>query len=120
MSAPAPTPVPTPRPTSPPPDKKPDAPAAVTTQGRVDFRKRLPVWVQELPQFGNFRPSEPDPNYQLLSKADLEEVLKGLPEEVKEEIFNDIDFMDYELLRLFRERDHTAKFNQNRYRRQQI
>lgn len=120
MSAPAPTPAPPPRQTSSPPNKKPDAPAAVTTQGRVDFRKRLPVWVQELPQFGTFQPSEPDPNYQLLSKEALEEVLQDIPESVKKEIFEDIDFMEYELLRLFRERDHAAKFNQNRYRRQQI
>lgn len=121
MSTPAPTPAPTPRPPSDPPGRKGDnAPAAVTTQGRVDFRKRLPVWVQELPQFGGFKPAEPDPNYRLLSKSDLEEVLKDIPEAVKKEIFDDMDFMEYELMRLFRERDHSAKFNQNRYRRQQI
>ncbi len=120
MSTPAPTPAPTPTPApNPAGSKSANAPAA-TTQGRVDFRKRLPVWVQELPQFGNFKPSEPDPNYQLLSRRDLEEVLKDVPEEVRKEILADTDFMEYELLRLFRERDHTAKFNQNRYRRQQI
>ena len=121
MSTPAPTPAPTPRPPSAPPGKKEtNAPAAVTTQGRVDFRKRLPVWVQEMPQFGSFRPSEPDPNYQLLSRADVQEAIKDLSPEAQKQIFDDMDFMEYELLRLFRERDHTAKFNQNRYRRQQI
>lgn len=109
---------------TPPPDKalgKPeqDGPAPVS-QGRPDFRKRLPVWIQELPQFGKFRPSEPDPTYQLLVKKDLEALLVDTPEEVRERIFEDLDFMDYEMLRLFRQRDHLAKFNQNRYRRRQI
>lgn len=117
MSTPAPSPAPTPNQAG---KKDAKTATAVTTQGRVDFRKRLPVWVQELPQFTTFQPAEPDPNYQLLSKSDLEEVLRDIPENVKKEIFDDIDFMEYELMRLFRERDHTAKFNQNRYRRQQI
>ena len=114
-------------PSSPRPVTKPD-PAAEestnthqpSTQGRVNFRKRLPLWIQEMPQFGRFKPDKPDPNYCLLEKAKLEEVLTDIPESVKQEIFEDIDFMDYELLRLFRQRDHTAKFNQNRYRRLQI
>jgi len=119
MSAQSPSP-PRPSPPAVSPDKKPEEKQAPVTQGRVDFRKHLPVWIQELPQFGKFQPAEPDPNYQLLNKKDLEELLKDMPEQVRKEIFDDIDFMDYELLRLFRERDHQAKFNQNRYRRRQI
>jgi hypothetical protein len=105
-----------------PPTTTAKAPQSQTpvTQGRVDFRKRLPVWVQEMPQFGRFKPVEPDPNYQLLRREDLEEVLQDAPESVKKEIFDDVQFMEYELLRLFRQRDHQAKLNQNRYRRQQI
>ena len=95
-------------------------PAAPVSQGRADFRKRLPVWIQEMPQFGKFKPSEPDQNYQLLIRKDLEAVLKDVPEATRKEIFDDMDFMDYELLRLFRQRDYQAKFNQNRYRKQQI
>jgi hypothetical protein len=91
-----------------------------STQGRVNFRKRLPVWVQELPQFGRFQPTEPDQTYCLLEKEKLEEVLTDIPESIKQEIYEDIDFMDYELLRLFRQRDYNAKHNQNRYRRLQI
>ncbi len=113
-----PSPQPTP-PAGPPAQKEAEKPAPIT-QGRLDFRKHLPVWVQELPQFWGFSPTEPDPNYQLLIKQDLEELLHDVSPEVKKEIFDDIDFMDYELLRLFRQRDHQAKFNQNRYRRQQI
>ena len=91
-----------------------------STQGRVNFRKRLPVWVQELPQFGKFQPTEPDQTYCLLEKGKLEGVLTDVPDSIKQEIYEDIDFMDYELLRLFRQRDYTAKYNQNRYRRLQI
>ncbi len=101
------------------PADKQDTPAP-STQGKKDFRKRLPVWVQEMPQFGSFKPSEPDPNYHLLNKADLEEALKDCPQAARQEIFDDMDFMEYELLRLFRERDYYAKYNQNRYRRLQI
>ncbi|MBZ0301073.1 MAG: DUF4231 domain-containing protein [Anaerolineae bacterium] len=116
------TPAPSPRTTPPvdPPDKKATEHHVPITQGRVDFRKRLPIWVQEMPQFGRFRPTEPDPNYQLLNKQAIGELLKDAPDRVKKEIFDDIDFMDYELLRLFRQRDYQAKYNQNRYRRQQI
>ena len=93
---------------------------APSTQGRMDFRKRLPVWIREMPQFGTFQPPEPDPNYQLLSKQAIEQSLTDFPDEIKKEVLDDIDFMDYELLRLFRERDHRAKYSQNRYRRRQI
>jgi hypothetical protein len=93
---------------------------APSSQGRKDFRKSLWVWIQELPQFGRFKPEEPDPNYNLLSKDDLDEVLKDFPQSVKNEIFEDMDFVEYELMRLFRDRDHRAKYNQNRYRRLQI
>ena len=116
-----------PRPAEPPPQPLPpiSAPtdgkeAAPSTQGRKDFRKRLPVWIQEMPQFGNFQPAEPNLNFQLLDKQAIQDAVKDFPDEVKKEIFDDIDFMDYEMLRLFRERDHQAKYNQNRYRRRQI
>lgn len=91
-----------------------------STQGRIDFRKRLPVWIQEMPQFGRFQPAEPDPNYFLLDRTKLEDVLADFSENVRHEIYEDLDFMEYELMRLFRERDHRAKYNQNRYRRLQI
>jgi Protein of unknown function (DUF4231) len=117
MSTQPPSPPKTPPPSD--PTGKKDAPAPIT-QGKMDFRKRLPVWIQEMPQFGKFKPAEPDPNYQLLIKKDLESVMQDVPEATRKEIFDDLDFMDYELLRLFRQRDYQAKFNQNRYRKQQI
>jgi hypothetical protein len=111
----------TPAPSSaaPPGKSAKDVPAPIT-QGRADFRKRLPVWVQDLPQFATFYPAEPDPEYQLLSRQEIEALIKDAPEPVRKEILEDLDFMDYEVLRLFRQRDHQAKYNQNRYRRRQI
>jgi len=102
------------------PKAEPQEQQQPSTQGRIDFRKRLPVWIQEMPRFGRFEPAEPDPNYFLLDKTKLEEVLAACPENVRHEIYEDMDFMDYELMRLFRDRDHRAKYNQNRYRRLQI
>jgi cation transport ATPase len=67
-----------------------------------------------------FEPPAPDPNYQLIDREDLEEELKDIPQEVRDEIFKDMEFMEYELMRLFRQRDYEAKKQQNRYRRIQI
>ncbi len=91
-----------------------------SSQGGGGFRRRMPVWIQEMPRFGRFRPNEPDPNYTLLDPDLLEEVLQGVPIAVRQEIYEDIDFLEYEVMRLFRERDHRAKVEQNRYRRQQL
>ena len=91
-----------------------------SSQGGGVFRRHLPVWIREMPRFGPFRPAEPDPGYMLLDPALLEEVLQGVPIAVRQEIYEDIDFLEYEVMRLFRERDHRAKVQQNRYRRQQI
>ena len=93
---------------------------APTSQGGGLFRRHLPVWLREMPRYGPFRPAAPDPDFSLLDPDLLEHVLRGVPEAVRQEIYEDVDFLEYELMRLFRERDHRAKVQQNRYRRQQI
>ena len=90
------------------------------SQGGGSFRRHLPVWLREMPRYGPFRPAEPDAGFRLLDHDQLEVVLQGVPAIVREEIQEDIDFLEYEVMRLFRERDHRAKAQQNRYRRQQI
>jgi hypothetical protein len=122
-------PPPSPAPTPPvsnlniaPPTAQPsnrDSKAEPKSQGKAGFRKRLPIWLQEMPRI-RFEPPAPDPNYQLIDREDLEEELKDIPAEVKAEIIKDMEFMEYELMRLFRQRDHEAKKQQNRYRRVQI
>lgn len=104
-----------------PPTAQPDtkSKAEPKSQGKAGFRKRLPVWMQEMP-VARFEPPAPDPNYQLIDRDVLEEELKDTPPEVRAEIIKDMEFMEYELMRLFRQRDHEAKRQQNRYRRVQI
>ena len=100
--------------------KKEDAPAPIT-QGRMDFRKRLPVWIQEMPQFGKFRTRRARSELQASEERGSGERPERRPRDhSKRNLSTIMDFMDYELLRLFRQRDYTAKYNQNRYRRQQI
>ncbi len=93
---------------------------APASQGGSFFRRHLPVWLREMPRYGPFRPAQPDPRFRLLDPDQLEQVLQGVPEVVRQEIYEDVDYLEYEVLRLFRERDHRAKMQQNRYRRQQI
>lgn len=97
-----------------PPDKR-----QPSTQGGAFQRRGQAAWVRQLPKW-HFKPEEPDPNYQLIDRAELREVLKDAHPEARRRIEADIEFLDYELLRLFRERDHEAKRNQNRYRLIQI
>ena len=91
-----------------------------STQGATGFRRERPAWFRDFPQFPTFNPLEPDQKYQLIDATKLREVLGGFDEEVVRQIEEDIRFMDYELLRLFRERDYEAKLQQNRYRLFQI
>jgi hypothetical protein len=90
------------------------------TQGKTGFRSSWAAWARDLPQFPRFNPPEPDPAFQLIEQKQLREVLKGFDEEVIQTIEADLQFMDHELLRLFRQRDHEAKLQQNRYRLFQI
>lgn len=98
------------------PDNQADRPVAQGQSGRL--RNRMAVWIQELPTL-RF-PSEPNPNFQLIDQAKLEQVFRGADPEARKRIEEDIAFLDTELLRLFRERDHEAKMQQNRYRLYQI
>ncbi len=83
------------------------------------FRDRLPIWMRDLPRPGF--PRTPDENYQLIGDDDLERMRsQGLDQAALERIRTDREFLDYELLRLFRERDHEAAREQNRYRLYQI
>jgi len=90
-----------------------------TTQAPVNFRRGQPEWVKELPQWPSFKPPKPDLTKQLIDPAELRQLLKDYPDELTS-IEADIQFMNHELLRLFLQRDHEAKYQQNRYRLYQI
>jgi hypothetical protein len=89
------------------------------TQDTSTSRDNWPEWMKELPRW-NFKPDEPDIQAPLIKPEELEEVLKESDPEVVARIKADIHFMDYELLRLFRQRDYEAKKQQNRYRKFQL
>jgi uncharacterized protein DUF4231 len=112
---------------SPPPPTTTNVEAKVNqpnTQGRDvnkprRFRDYLQVWMQELPTYP-FSPPEPDPSFQLIQEADWNTITSQTDKDTADQMEADKKFLDYELLRLFRERDYEAKKQQNRYRLIQI
>lgn len=86
-------------------------------QGERYFRARWPEWIRQLPRL-RFPP--PDENFQLIDREELAQMLANVSPDVAERIRADIEYMDHELLRLFRERDYQASLHQNRYRRYQV
>lgn len=90
------------------------------TQQTSGFRRGMPEWIRQLPALRFSR--SPNQNYQFI-KRDGEEWKKltdNLEPDVMKRINEDIDFLEYELLRLFRDRDFKAASNQNQYRTYQI
>lgn len=89
------------------------------TQERKNFRKNWPSWIKQLPK-NRFNP--PNPNFQLIDRDGLLKVLgeHGAEQDAIDRIVEDMDFLDHELLRLFRDRDYGASNQQNRYRKYQI
>ncbi len=89
----------------------------VTQAARSGWRSFMPAFIQEMPYL-RF-PSAPNPQFRLIEQKHIE-AIKSLYPEATERIEADIAFMNYELLRLFVERDYEAKSNQNRYRVYQL
>lgn len=103
---------------TPPPASATPAP---NTQAPKDGRESWPVWMQFLPRW-NFKPEKPElnPPAPLIPAAALNKILDNADPETAQQIRADIAFLEYEVLRLFRMRDHTAKKQQNLYRFYQI
>lgn len=89
----------------------------VTQAARSGWRTLMPAFIQELPSL-RF-PSAPNPDFRLIEQKHLD-AIKSLYPEAAARIEADIAFMDYELLRLFIQRDYEAKSSQNRYRVYQL
>jgi hypothetical protein len=88
-------------------------------QGGVsNLRSRMAAWIQELPTL-NF-PSRPNPDFGLINQDKLDAALQNAAPEARQRIQEDLAFLEKEIMRLFRERDHEAKLQQNRYRTYQI
>jgi hypothetical protein len=63
---------------------------------------------------------KPDEDFQLIDPQQLNEVIKDFDPATRQRIMDDRNFMENEILRLFREVDYQAKLNQNSYRLYQI
>jgi hypothetical protein len=99
--------------------------SAPSTQSKVSslgefVRSLSPAWWLEFPSFIRLPP--PKENYRFISDERLEQIFQetNATPEVSARIKEDIRFMDYELMRLFRLRDRDAAVSQNRYRLYQI
>ncbi|MBC8098892.1 MAG: DUF4231 domain-containing protein, partial [Armatimonadetes bacterium] len=90
---------------------------APITQERPEFRRGLPEWMKQLPRT---RFPDQDKSFQLIDPEQLATILGDSDPESINRIKDDMKFLDKELLRLFRDRDYDAKFQQNRYRTYQI
>ncbi|MEL7435194.1 MAG: DUF4231 domain-containing protein [Chloroflexota bacterium] len=89
------------------------------TAERRDYRKNWPAWAKQLPKF---RFNQPNKTFRLIDTDRLIASLKerGASPEAIQRIKDDIDFLDHELERLFRQRDYRASLQQNRYRLYQV
>ncbi len=87
------------------------------SQGNFDLRTSMPEWVKQLPWR---RLPAPKPDFQLIDLDELNKMLEGANSDAAAHLKEDIQFLDKELLRLFRDRDSEAKMQQNRYRLYQI
>lgn len=89
------------------------------TQNRYQDRKLWPMWAKQFPR----RKLQPqDETFQLIKHDDLVAALqeKGATQAAIDKILADMNFLDHELLRLFRDRDYNASHEQNRYRAYQM
>lgn len=88
-------------------------PEQPVTQGNAKARANWPAWARELPRLQDPQPTK---DFKLINTDELKRVLKDADPDAYKSIETDLNFMEHELLRLFREVDLTAKQQQNRYR----
>lgn len=92
---------------------------APVTQEKRNFRQGWPMWAKQFPRRSM---QDQDKSFQLINRDDLIATLDqaGATQAAKDKLLADIDFLDHELLRLFRDRDYNASVEQNRYRTYQM
>ncbi|MDX1992684.1 MAG: DUF4231 domain-containing protein [bacterium] len=130
-----PPPVPPAGTTAPAPDAKPisvsalnEAPSELdqllgeappVSQEPTSFRKGWASWLRQMPRLSFPQPNE---QFELIDRKQLIALLKDMraDQDSARRIVADLKHLDVELLRMFRERDYEAKYQQNRYRLYQI
>jgi len=93
------------------------------TQGNPPLRERMPDWMKDLPV--RRMPSEPNPNFHLISEAWLLQAIYVSDDAEDQErlchhITENVAILEARLMPLFRQHDHEGKVYQNRYRLYQI
>ncbi len=88
------------------------------SQAKATRRRWQLEFLRQMPhlRFSNTR----DESFQLLPPDKVREILRDMPSEVVEQVINDMQAVNHDILRLFRERDYEAAEEQNRYRLYQI
>ncbi|MGB7339299.1 MAG: DUF4231 domain-containing protein [Phototrophicaceae bacterium] len=108
--------------TQPPMPPEPDKNQQPKTMGEERVKESRFEWFRQFPSF-NF-PSEPRKDFVLLKESDVKELLDdydiGYDTPAAQRVWEDIDVLNEELMPIFRERDHVAKREQNRYRLYQL
>jgi hypothetical protein len=94
------------------------------TQEKQGYRENWPSWAKQFPKLTFNKPNE---DFQLIDRQQLRELFgkQRYQDDLEakaalEKLEADMDFLDRELLRLFRMRDYNASKNQNNYRLYQI
>lgn len=105
---------------TPPPPVSGSNPPLPASQGQKVRRRRegWAEWMRDLP-LPRF-PDKPEENFRLIDPAKLDALLANANENAAARIREDIEFLNAEMMTLFRDRDHNAKKEQNLYRAYQI
>jgi hypothetical protein len=95
-----------------------------STQEKAGYREGWPAWAKQFPKWTFNKPND---NYQLIDREQMRNLFKtgkykddNEAKAALDKLEEDMDFLDKELLRLFRARDYNASKNQNNYRLYQI
>jgi Protein of unknown function (DUF4231) len=95
---------------------------SVTPYVSQEPRQKIPLLPEFVRQLPRIRFTRPNPRWQLISETELTDYLSqhNVDQKVIDELTDDIKDIDYEVMRLFRERDYEASEQQNRYRTYQL
>lgn len=89
------------------------------TQEKPDYRAGLPEFVKQLPRL-RFPPPKPD--FTIIKPDELAAVLQAqnISDATIQQLVREINDIDHDVMRLFRQRDYEASQQQNRYRLYQM
>lgn len=89
----------------------------VSQEKIAGYRENWPAWLKKMPRW---KFPSPNDDFQLIDPKQLETLLATQDPQAAAGIREDIQYMDHELLRLFRKLDYEAKYQQNRYYQYQV